>query len=608
MPMNRKTIGAIVVIVLMVVVGVAGYYYAYLPSTMPSVPNPSTLVEMTVGEPQTLDPGWNYESAGNAVIELVCEGLFWYDKSTTNLVPNLLDTGYGNGKGYTMSSDGLVYTFKLKSGIKFSDGTSLDADAVKYNFDRMILMNNPQGYSASLFAGIVKGVERYSFADTWGTTNQEEVTVYQNGQAVKVVDDLTFQITLEQAYSAFVTILPNYPKLISPSWVEKNGGFKPGFSNEVIDRQPVGTGPFKVVEWVPKQRIVLERNDNYWGPKPSLQKIVFQYVDEFNTRLLAFFAGDADFVYVPSPNAFDLIQREPWLSEKKVVPLKPGYAFEVSPYLGNGGFQFNNAIKPMDNKDFRKGLQYAFPYDQYIKIVNNNFAEQPYGVVPQSLIPDKTITRPNYDPVKAKDFFEKAKSSGAFKDGDTLTIYYNAGNEARRLGSLLLSDAVKNLNVGITITVQELDWPTFLAKSNNRELPIFFISWFADFADADTFMYTYGHSKGYYAAQIGYSNPEVDRLVDQGRAETDQAKRAKLYHDAQNMVNDDAVYIMISEGTKVTAFRDWISNWHPHPIRSGSFNYDVVKQDRTQQVAILIGMAPLIAPILTSTVVLVRQD
>jgi peptide/nickel transport system substrate-binding protein len=454
----------------------------------------------------------------------------------------------------------------------------------------------------------VKGVERYTFADTWGHTNQTEVDEYLKAEAVKVIDDLTFQITLEMPYAPFVTMLGNYPRLISPSWVEKNGGFKPGFSNEVIDRYPVGTGPFKFVEWVPKQRIVLERNEEYWGTKASLEKIIFQFVDEFNTRLLAFFAGDADFIYVPAPNAFDLIEKDPWLNEKKVVPLKKGYVFEVHPYLMNTALQFNTKIKPMDNKDFRKGLQYAFNYEQYIKSVANNFAIQPYGVVPQALISDTTIPRPTYDVAKAKEFFMKAKATGAFKDGDELTIYYNAGNEARRLGSLLLADSVNSLNVGITIKVQELDWPTFLAKVRARELPIFFIGWSADFADADTFIFSYGHSHGFFAPRTGYENPEVDRLIDQGRIETDPEKRAKLYHDAQVMINEDAIYILTAEGTNIYCFRDWVKNWYPNPIRSGYFNYDVVKEERTDQVAISIGSIPILAPIVANTVALVKLE
>jgi len=605
MAANKKLIGAVVIIVLLAI-GVAGYYYAYLPSAKPLVPNPETLIEMTIGESQTLDPGWNYESAGNSVLELICEGLFAYDGTTTKIVPLLLDASYGDGKGYTISSDGLVYTFKLKSGIKFSDGAPMDANAYKYNFNRMVLMNNPQGYS-SLFYGVVKGVTRYIEANTWGVTNQTEVDAYLAGEPVKVIDDLTFQITLEMPYAPFASMLGNYPKLISPAWVDQNGGSIPGFANEVIDRHPVGTGPFKFVEWVPKERIVLERNEDYWGPKASLQKIIIQYVDEFNTRLLAFYAGDADFIYVPASNAFDVIQKDAWLNEQKIVPLKAGYTFSVDPYLSNAALQMNTYIKPMDNKDFRKGMQYAFNYPEYIKSITNSFTIQPYGAVPQALLPDTTIPRPEYDPAKAKEYFTAAKTAGAFKDGDKLEINYNAGNEVRRLGSLLLADSVNALNLGITFTVQELDWPSYLAKVNARELPIYFIGWGADFADADNFIFTYGHSAGYYAARTGYNNPEVDSLIDQGRVETDPAKRAKLYHDASALINEDGMYILTGEGTQITCFRDWMTNWHPNPVLSGLYRYDVVKQERTDQVAIVIGISPLIAPIVTNVVALVPR-
>ncbi len=588
--MSRKAIMAIVLVTVVLAAGIGGYYYYYLPSTRPLVPNPSTVIWQTFGEPDTLDPARNYESAGSGVLEMVADTLVGYQGETLNIIPKLLDPNFGGGKGYTLSTDGLVYTFKLRPGLKFHDGTPLDAKAVKYNFDRTILINDPDGPTWML-SSYIKGGPTYFGGDTWGVTNQAEVDAYLAAGGVKVIDDLTVQVTLEVAYAPFVSVLAYIPKFISPTFVEANGGLKPGFPNELVDKQPIGSGPFKFVEWVPEQRIVLVRNDDYWGTKASVQRILVSKVDEFGTRLLAFLAGETDFISTPAPNAFDLIQKDAWLNEKRIVPLKNGYVFRADPISVISGMELNQKIPPLDNKNFRAGVAHSMDYDQYINSVANGFATQPYGFLPPGYIGySEQLPRYAYNADLAKQFFLKAKAEGAYTDGTEVTIFYNAGNEARRLGSLLLADGINTLNVGVTFKVQELAWPEFLAKIRAAELPIFFVGWLADYADPDNWLFTYAHSEGgVFARRVGYHNETINKLVVDAGIETDNQKRAQMYFEIQKELLEEYIYMNLSTGLSITVHRDWIGNFYPNPIRAFMFNYEVTKAERTDQVAIQAG-------------------
>ena len=586
---------AIVAVIIIAAIAAGGYYYYTAPTATTTtaqgvpVPNVDTLVVSEFGDVQTLDPMWNYESAGGEVTEVVYQHLVWYDGESTKIVGQLAES-------WDVSPDGTVYTFHLKKGVKFHDGTDFKADAVKFSIDSTILLNDPEG-PAWILSQIIKGGMNYMVANTYGVTNQTEVDAYLAAGGVKVIDDYTVQITLDYAFTPFLSSLAYIPRIISPAFVEQNGGFKPGFRNEYIHEHTCGTGPYTVVEWKPGERLVMERFDGYWGEKGKVQRVIINYVNEWGTRLLSFYAGDADCAQVNAANAFDLIEKDPWINNRQIVPLKEGYTFRADPSTSITSAFLNTHIPPFDNLKVRQGFQYAFNWKYFIDQVYNGFGEQPAGLIPKGIAGhDDSLPKFSYDPEKATRLLTEAKQEGAFKDGQTITIYYNAGNENRRLGCLLLKDNIAALNVGLQIEVQELDWPSYLAKFRNYELPFAIIGWIPDYADPDNFAATYAHSqKGYFAQAIQYENKTIDALIDQAAVEMDPAKRDGMYREIQMELIRQAVYFFMCQPMNIHAARDWVKGNYYNPMLSVSSNGDptywtVWKEPYTTAVAIFIGL------------------
>ena len=299
----------------------------------------------------------------------------------------------------------------------------------------------------------------------------------------------------------------------------------------------------------------------------GINRVIFQEQDEYGPRQLAIMAGDVDSIYVPATNAFDFVDKDAWLNERMLVNTKEGISLRADTSLAVSGMQMNFKWKsgdftPFANKDFRYAFCYAFDYTTYINTVANGFADQGRGPIPQGLLPYPDLFQFSYNPDMAKEYFGKAKDAGAFNEGLKMTIYYNSGNEARKQGSLLLKDGIEKLDAGISVTVQELDWPTFLAKMRSKELPILFVAWAPDYADPDDYAVPFCHGEyGTHAINIGYNNPEVNRMIEEAAIERDAQKRVELYKAVERQVVEDAPYIWISEPMAITCQRDWVKGW-----------------------------------------------
>jgi peptide/nickel transport system substrate-binding protein len=238
-------------------------------------------------------------------------------------------------------------------------------------------------------------------------------------------------------------------------------------------------------------------------------------------------------------------------------------------------------------------MRYAFDYKTFTDTVVNGFGIRARSGIPKGLLGyDERIPLVEYDPVKAKEYFLKAKAAGAYKDGDIVTMYYNTGNEPRRRGCLLFKDAIEKLGVGLTINVQELDWPTFLAKIRTKELPIFFVGWAPDYADPDDYAIPfYDGRKGTFAIRVGYNNDTINKLIDQASTELDPKKRAELYLEIQREVNEEAVYIWTVQPMYTFVMRDWVKGFQFNAALAtcsdGLGLYRLLwKEERTEQVAV----------------------
>jgi peptide/nickel transport system substrate-binding protein len=615
---STKAIAAIVIILLVLVGGVAGYYYAYLPSTKPMVPNPDTYVFSTFGDVDKMDPAVLYDTASGEIAELTMETLVYYKLpgSTTEIAPKLASS-------WDISPDGTVYTFHLDPNAKFNDGTPVTADDVKYSIDRTILIGDPNGPAPTLHMHIKGAADYLLCEDCWENTNDAAVQAYLNAGGVKVIDPQTVQITLDAPYSPFLsTMAYSSASIVNKKLVEANGGLKPGFYNDWMNQHAteVGSGPYKLAEWTPKSRVILERNENYWRTPPFFKRIIVNEVDEVGTRELALFSGDADSIALPATNLFDVIEKDPWLNNKEIVPLKPGITVSLDPtYTVSPNFGMNTkwvdpvtGATPFGSKDFRYAFSYAFDYKTFIDVVVNGAAVQGVGPIPPGMFGyNEQLVKSlqfSYSPDKAKQYFLSAKAAGAYADGQVITLYYNTGNEPRRRGCLMLKDAIEGLGVGLKIEVQELDWPTFLAKQRAMELPIFFIGWAPDFADPDDYVPVFANGEtGTFARRQGFDDPAIDQKLAEASIETDLAKRQTLYDEIITWLFQEAYTIWGAVPLNIYVSRDWVKGWFYNPMFAGPdivpAAYGMSKEERTEQVAIAVGPLPAFIATIATLVV-----
>lgn len=284
--------------------------------------DPTTLVVATIGEPETLDPALAYETAGGEIIQNVYETLVFFDgESTDKFVPQLAES-------WEVSADGTVYTFKIRSGIKFHDGADLTPSDIAYSFQRGLLFGgyaSPQWLLAEPFFGIgiddITGiVDDFASADDRESLSANDPAVLVEAcERVKsqiVADDAagTVTMTLAQPWGPFIaTIASGWGSALDQDWAVANGAWDgscdtwQNYYAEPSETDPLttimnGTGPFMLDHWTQGEELVLVRNDNYWREPAKLERVVIKSIDEWGTRFAMAQAGDADFFSTPSEN------------------------------------------------------------------------------------------------------------------------------------------------------------------------------------------------------------------------------------------------------------------------------------------------------------------
>lgn len=327
--------------------------------------DPDTLIYATYGDPESLDPAFAYDSASWGVISQIYETLLTYNKSSsTEVVPLLAES-------YNVSEDGKVWTFKLRKGITFHNGNPLTADDVVYSIERVIKMNQDPAW---MLADFVEKVEK--------------------------VDDYTVKIYLKEPYAGFKYVLATpVAAIVDKETVEAHGGVKEGQTNEWMTTHAVGTGPYKLVEWKPKEMIVLEAYDNYWRgwEGKHVKKIIIKNVPEWETRKLMLLKGDADIVTV-DPIYVNEVQGKPG------VKVYMGDSLVIQ-YIG-----LVNDLPPFDDVNVRRAVCYAFPYDDFIQKALNGHAIRLRGVIPKGLLGySDEVPLYEYNLEKAKEFLKKSK-------------------------------------------------------------------------------------------------------------------------------------------------------------------------------------------------------
>jgi peptide/nickel transport system substrate-binding protein len=558
---------------------------------LPKIKNPDTIIVATIGEPETLDPAWAYDTASAEVIFNVYETLIFFKGGATDEFEPRLATEW------TISEDGLTYTFKIREGIKFHNGNDLTPEDVEYSFERALVQDRDGGPTWMLSEPLL-GV-----SSIHGEFDLSDPAVV--AEVGKMIDDaiesnathVTFHLI--QPYPPFMAILAqSWSSIIDKEWAIEQGdwpGFTETYTKWVEWNNPetpplqeimMGTGPFKLNRWEHGVQVVLERYDGYWRGPAKIKYAIIKKVDEWSTRKLMFLAGDADIVYVPRAHVKEL-EGVPHIRVVKDLPtlvLSPAmfFTFQISPdspYIGSGQLD-GNGIPPdfFSDINVRKAFAYAFDYDKFIEEAFLGEASRPANPVIEGL-PFYWPDAPKYEfnLTKAEEYFKMAWNGQVWEKGFEITITYNVGNEARKIASEILKYNIESLNPKFKVYIRAVEWPTFLRAMVRSELPIFLVGWLADYPDPHNFVHPFMHSQGVFAAWQGYSNPEVDRLIEEGISTVDPTVRAEIYKELAVLYYEDVPSVPLAQPLARHYERDWIQGWYYNPIFPGIYFYVLSK-------------------------------
>jgi ABC-type transport system substrate-binding protein len=491
-------------------------------ATDPYVPDPAatqggTIVVTYKDDVATLDPAIGYDWQNWSMIKSLFDGLMDYVPGTTDLRPGLAES-------FEISEDGLVYTFHLRPGVKFHNGREMTAEDVKYSLDRV---TNPETLSPGAgFFGMIAGFD--AMADGSAT----ELS------GVEVVDPATVRITLARPDATFLHVMAlNFASVVPQEAVEAAAGD--------FGHAPVGTGAYRLAEWTTGQRVVFERNPDYWREGlPYLDGITFEVGQEPTVALLRLQNGEVD---VPGdgipPAQFQQVMADPAQAERVVQ----------GGQLHTGYVTMNVTVPPFDQPEVRRAVNMAINKDRIVQIINGRAvpATQP---LPPSM-PGYTADYAGYayDPEAAK---EQLAIAGI--DGFETELYVMNTDPNPRIAQAIQQDLAA---VGIDVSIQSLAQANVIEAGGAGTAPMVWsggMAWIADFPDPANFYYPILGCAG--AGEGGwnwskYCREDLDALAAEADAMSDPAmadQRLQAWSDIYMAVMEDAPWAPVFNEERYT--------------------------------------------------------
>jgi ABC-type transport system substrate-binding protein len=466
---------------------------------------PKDVVVAYGAEPLTVDPHDANDSVSNQANVLLYDKLVTFDKNT-KIVPELATE-------WSTSTDGLKMTFKLREGVTFQDGTPFNAEAVKINFERVIDKANNLSRN-SLYSEFIE----------------------------KINVDSEYQVTFEfkkpfgPAISAFAH---GAGGIISPKAIKEK---------QDIGKNPAGTGPYTLKEWIPGTKIVFEPNPTYWGEKPKLKSITFKPVPENSSRSIMLENGEVDVI---SPVATQDIERLKQNDEVNV---------DISPEFRTLFISLNGAKPLLANPKVRQALNYAVDKETIVNKILLGQGKVAEAAIGSAVAGYSSVGAYPYDPEKAKQLLAEA----GVQPGTTIKLWTPDG---RYLMDSKIAEFIQaNLQaVGFQVEFQKWEWSAYQKESEdpNSDFDLMINSWGTSTGDADWGLrplFTTNGSNNYSK----YSNPEVDKLIEKGLSLSNLDERTKVYHDAMNLIKEDAPWIFLVEYKQAAGVRknlEGVYNW-----------------------------------------------
>jgi peptide/nickel transport system substrate-binding protein len=460
------------------------------------------LVIGQTAEPKSLDPHVATSLNDFRILVNLYEGLVRFHDGTLEPEPAL-------AYRWEIGDRGRRYTFHLRRHVRFQDGTAFDAEAVRFNLERMLNQDHPFHHTGPFPLAFF----------------------FDRIETMEVLDPYTIAFHLSEPFAPLLANLA-YPTglMVSPAAVRRHG----------IDygRRPVGTGPFRFVEWAPRRRVVLERNADYWGEPARPRVLVFRPITDAMTRVAELMAGGVDLVTELSPDNVALLRDDPRFRVHE----------QTGPHLWF--LILNTRAEPFGDRRVRQAVNYAIDKRALVEQVLQDTATVAAGPIPSAFgwAYDQALEPYPYDPELARSLLREA----GVAEGVTVTLLAPTSGSGM-LAPVQMATAIQgNLAaVGMRVRIQTYEWNTFLARVNQGlagQGEMAEMAWMTN--DPDTLPYLAlrggatpeqgGFNSGYY------QNPRVDALIEQARAATGRDRRAPLYRELQRLVHQDAPWVFVA--------------------------------------------------------------
>ena len=530
-----------IIIVIIIVAGVAGYYL-----TIPTTPaTKDTLVMGTTDSVETnLDPAHAYDYFGWEIIRSLGAGLVDYEPGATgasDIIPDLATS-------WSVSSDGLQWTFNLRQGVEYDDGTEFNATHVKYTFDRAIGMADPNG----AFVGL-------GFGD-----------MIQN---VTVVDTHTVRFDLTTPTPFFLTLIagqecvmvdPTYAPMHGTSWNATDAVFytegNPRASN------PMGLGPYTLANWTRSggkdQTMKLVANPNYWNAGagiPKTKNIIIQFYQTASTLALAIQNGEVDIAF-----------RQ--LSVTDINSMQSNTNLKV--WQGTGSFIQYLCLQerywPFNETKIRQAVGAAINRTMLVSTVFQGQAQNLYTMIPIGMSYHKDVFQSLGDPNYTRTQELLADYGYNATNKFTFTLWYETSGHypQSQQQAQVLKASIEASGV-ITVNLQSLEWAGMGSARNAGTMEAFIYGWYPDYIDPDDYIQPFLQTSGGTWLNLNYSNPQMDQLIEWARFNSTDSVRNTLYGQIQDLMATDVPIIPIYQGSQyaVTSLKvkgvylDITQNW-----------------------------------------------
>lgn len=515
------------------------------------------LVFGSSGDAVRLDPADVTDGESIQRMDNIFEGLVEYEAGSTEIKPALATS-------WTTSAAGTEITFKLRRGVKFHDGTDFNADAVVFSFARQYDQSHPfHQYGEWVYWG-------YMFSDV---------------DRVEKIDDYTVKLIMKAPNSSIMTSLAMFTvAMVSPANAEEYG--------EDMFRHPVGTGPFKFVEWVKDDHITLAKNEDYWRKAPELDQLIFKVIPDTSARLLALEVGEIQGMEYPDPNDFDRIKDNSDLALMSEPGMNVGYMAMNTGYgyiddngngirdPGEGPDKTPGYLEVLTKKKVRQAINYAIDKKS---IVDNLYlgtaSVAKNGMPPFMLGYNDDIQDYEYNPAKAKQLLAEA----GYPNGFEVQLYVMPVSRPYMFDPPKIGEAIQSYlgAVGIDVSIYQVDWGTYLQETESGMHNMCLLGWTGDNGDPDNFMNVlYGPNSANIGAAGNYAFILREDLQDALTAAVrtyDVNERARYYKLAQEIIHEEAGWVYIAHANQNLAFRKNVKGYVLHPT-SRKFFYPVTME------------------------------